>query len=410
MSDFPSSFILHHRIPTKSSNSDHYYRFYNNNKMNKFLISTILFICSLATFAQDSTTNKLKALLDSKQYDKVIENYSTNATHYTAKSLYYIGFAYYMKEDDANCIKLMQLSIAKDSKDPAPHYIKATTLNYMHKYEEAIKNFQTAISLNAADAEFYSGLGDSYYNLKNYELALESYKKATEQTKLFARPFLMIGQIYSDLKDNDNALKAYYNARSNIPKTSDSYPNILFNIGLLESLKKNYKEAELAFLELIELNPGDYHSYAKLIQIYFYRKDYEKAIPYKEKLYSAYKKGLLQDNMKDMFCFDQFEINNKLIQAFERYEEGNKSTIYNKHLFYIVDKEGEIDYRIQTEFSLISVELGGPKYILCATMGNTHVNYGLGFNDNFKYDDLKKAVVAVIEGKIKPSATTKPSK
>ena len=30
----------------------------------------------------------------------------------------------------------------KDSKDPAPFYIKASTLNYMQKYNEAVKSFQ----------------------------------------------------------------------------------------------------------------------------------------------------------------------------------------------------------------------------------------------------------------------------
>ena len=71
-----------------------------------------------------------------------------------------------MKEDDNNCLKFMNLSIEKDAKDPAAHYIKASTLNYMGKFDEAIKCFQTAISLNPEDGEFYSGLGDSYYNLQ----------------------------------------------------------------------------------------------------------------------------------------------------------------------------------------------------------------------------------------------------
>ena len=110
-----------------------------------------------------------------------------------------------------------------------------------------------------------------------------------------------------------------------------------------------------------------------------------------------------------MFCFDQFKVNDKLIQAFERYESGNKSDIYNKHLFYIVDKDGRVEYRIQTEFSPISLELGGPKYILCATKGTTHLNYGIGFNEGFKYDELKKAVIDIVDGKTKPSASTRPS-
>ncbi len=44
---------------------------------------------------------------------------------------------------------------------------------------------------------------------------------------------------------------------------------------------RNYDKAEPAFVELeFSWHPKDYHSYAKLIQIYYYRKDYEKAQSY----------------------------------------------------------------------------------------------------------------------------------
>ena len=39
----------------------------------------------------------------------------------------------------------------------------------------------------------------------------------------------------------------------------------------------------------------------------------------------------------------------------------------------------------------------------------THLNYGIGFNEGFKYDELKKAVIDIVDGKTKPSAPTRPS-
>ncbi len=268
-----------------------------------------------------------------------------------------------MKEDDNNCLKFINLSIDKDSKDPAPYYIKASTLNYMEKYEEAIESFKQAIALEPSKAKNYSGLGDSYYNLEKTDLALEVYKKATEQMGCPDRPYSMIAQIYSDQKNNDKALKAFYIAKSKIDKNSDSYINALFNIGLIESLNGNYDKAEPVFVELLHLDSTDYHSYAKLIQIYYHNKEFDKAKPYKNKIYEAHKMGLLKDNMKDMFCYDQFKSNDKLIQAYERYEEGSK-VIYNKHLFYVVNQYDKIEYRIQPEYSPVSVEQGGSKYLL----------------------------------------------
>lgn len=369
--------------------------------MKNILATLILTIYSLTMFAQDSMTEELKALSDKKQYDKVIEQYASKRKDLSAKSLYYVGLAYFMKEDDNNCIKFMNLSIDKDAKDPAPYYIKASTLNYMGNYDEAVSIFQSAIALKSDDAEYYSGLGDSYYNLEKLDLALGAYKKATEQKDCPDRPYSLIAQIYSEQKNNTKALEAYYVAKLKISKETNSYINTLFNIGLIESLAGNYDKAELAFLEIRQLDANDYHSCAKLIQIYYHKQAYEKAKPYKEELYEAHKEGLLTDNLIDMFCFDQFIWNDYLIQAFERYENENKGDIYNKHIFYVIDNAGEIVLRVQTEFSPISIELGGPKYLLCANKGSSHFNPGIGFNDDFKYDDLKAEAIKLFEKYVK---------
>jgi tetratricopeptide (TPR) repeat protein len=360
-------------------------------------MTILLAIFSVIIFGQDRTVGELEALLNNKEYDKVIQQYMFTSKLYSAKALYYVGFAYFMKEDDTNCLKMMNSSIEKDPKDPAPHFIKGATLNYMDKFNEAVKCFQTAISLKPDNGEYYSGLGDSYYHLGKTELALQAYKKATEQTNSPDRPYSMIAQIYFNLKENDKALEAFYTAKSKISKQSDSYTNALFNIGLIESLKGNYDKAEPAFIEIIQLNPKDYHSYSKLIQIYYHRKEYEKARLYKDKLYEAHKNGELKESLSDMFCFDQFKWNDYLVQVFERYENENKGRIYNKHLFYVIDNAGKIVLRVQTEFAPFSVAAGGPKYVLCANKGEMHFNSALGFNDDLKYEELKAAAVRLFE-------------
>jgi len=236
---------------------------------------------------------------------------------------------------------------------------------------------------------------------------LAAYQKATEQINPPDRAFYMIPQIYSHRNETSKALDAFYLAKSKISKETDSYITVLYNIGLIESLNGNYDKSEPIFLEILQLAPGDYQSYAKLIQVYYHRREYDKAKPYKEKLYEAKKNGLLKDNLADMFCFDQFKWNDKLIQAFERYEEGPKSTIFNKHLFYVLSADNKIEYRIQTEYSPFIAERGEGKYILCMSKGDMHYTFRIGFDDNFKYDDLKAAVVDVLESRIKPAAASK---
>ncbi|MBN8642085.1 MAG: tetratricopeptide repeat protein [Flavobacteriales bacterium] len=367
--------------------------------MKKIILSLVLAIYSLVTYSQNQ--DSLDFLYENREYDKIIELYANKKEDYSSNALYQIGFAYYMKEDDPNCIKWMDLSIQKDPQQVAAYFIKASTLNYMKRYTDAIETFQSSLKNNPNDPQCLIGLGESYYQSKNLEMALQSYKKAIEQPNCPSRAFSMIGQIYSDLNDHDKALEAYYFAKSKVLKDTESYTNALFNIGLLESLKGNHAKAEPAFLEIIDMNPSDYHAYSKLIQVYYRLKEYDKAKPYKDKLYDAYKKGLLTDNLKDMFCFDQFKWNNYTVLVFERYENESKNAIYNKHIFYVQDHEGTIVFRVQTEFSRVSLELGGTKYMLCANLGDAHINSGLGFNDDFDYEVLKTQAINMMEKHLK---------
>jgi tetratricopeptide (TPR) repeat protein len=373
--------------------------------MNKLLTTIFLVIFSLAMYAQDKITDELKNLCDNEQYDKIIKNFTSKTEGYSAKSLYYVGLAYYFKGDDKNCIRFMDQSIDKDSLNPAPFYIKASTLNNLEKFDDAIKYFQTSIHLNSKSAVAYDGLGDSYYNLKKYELALECYKNSTEQNNPPDNSFYMIAKIYFDLKDYNKSLEAFYTAKSRFSKTSDYYVNTLFYIGQFESVNGNYDKAELIFIELLQTAPNDYESCEKLIQIYYFKKEYDKAKPFKDKLYEAHKNGLLQDNLEDKFCFDQFKWKDKLIKAYERFEEGSNE-FYIKHLFYVLNQERDIELCIQTEYSPAILRLSGKKYILCLSEDNSHSTYDIGFNDDFNYDDLKKSVINILEGKVNPTATS----
>lgn len=372
-----------------------------NHLMNKIQILLFTFY-SLLSFGQNKSADEIKSLYENKQYDKIIDQYGSKAGDYSSDSYYQIGFAYYMKEDDNNSLKFMDLSIEKDPKKIAPYFIKGSTLNYMGKYEDAVKAFENALKINPNDPQSLSGLGDSYYNLKKNELALDSYKKAIEQENASERPYSMIAQIYSDLDNKDKALEAYYNVKLKVSKDSDSYINALFNIGLMESFKENYAKAEPVFLEIIELNPKDYHAYAKVIQTYYRQKNYDKAKPYRSKLYEAYQKGELTGDLKDMFCFDQFKWKNYNVLVFERYEDDEKKkSIYDKHIFYVRDDKSNTVFRVQTEFSPIAMELEKTKYMLCASKDGTHYNSGLGFNDNFDYEVLKSAAIKMMERHIK---------
>ncbi|AUC75785.1 hypothetical protein CW732_08880 [Olleya sp. Bg11-27] len=377
--------------------------------MKNILLTFIICLLSLSNYAQEQITTELEKAYGKEKYDLIISEHSEKASEYPAKAIYYVGMAYYMKADDNNVLKLMDLSIKKDKTDPDTYFIKGMTLNYMGQFDKAIESFNKAIELDSTNTNYFTGLGDSYISQEKYEKALPAYIAATEKNEPIDRPFTMIPQIYAELNQPEKALEAFYKSKATISKESDSYINALYNIGLYELLNKDYNKSEIALKELIELAPNDFHSYAKLIQVYYGKKEYEKAKPLRAKLYRAYEQGVLKDNLKEMFCFDQFDWNDKLIQAFERFavKEGE---LYYKHLFYVVNDKGETEFRIQTENSPISVELGGPKYVLGMDKGGTHSTFRYGFEEDFNYEDLKKTVILVLDEKIKAGASSRPTK
>ncbi|MBL4754076.1 MAG: tetratricopeptide repeat protein [Flavobacteriales bacterium] len=376
----------------------------------KYLFTLLaLAMLIIPAHAQDDISAQLNDLLAKKEFQRIIEEHADKAKDYPASAIYNIGMSYYMTADDTNCLKYMDMAIAKEAGEPSSHYIKGMTYNYMEQFENAVSNFNKAIALDDSKAKYHSGLGDAYFSLNKLKEALKAYHNAVELDDAPDRPFTMIPQIYNELKLTDQALTAFYVAKGRISKEASFYTSVVYNIGLAELLARNYDKAELAFRELIDIAPADYQSYAKLIQVHYGRKEFEKAEAYKEILYEAHGKGVLKGKLKNEYCFDQFKWNDKLIQVFERFAEPEGGLHY-KHLFYVVNKNDQVDFTIQTECSAIWMEQGGPKYILGMTKGQVHSTFDIGFDEGFKYEILKETVIQALEGKLSPSASSLPSK
>lgn len=369
--------------------------------MKKMLALTFLTLVSFVAHSQISVEAQIDSLVSNEKYAEVIDIYNQIGSNDSYEVLYNVGLSCYMIGLDEECLEMMNQALLQDSTQAAPYFIKGATYNYMGKVSDAIPLLNKAISLENDSlklAKTYTHLGFSFNQMKEIDQSLDAYAKAMEYDKQNPLPYIMIAQIYSTKGDDANALKYYYLGEENTLPTSTEYLVILFNIGLFEQKKGDYKEAQSAFMSLLELNPTDYHAYAKLIQTYNQTKEYTNILPLKTILYDAHRNGLIKDeNMSDMFCIDQFECNGVPVKVYERFEEGDSKRIYYKILFFVENGEGAIDYTIQTEYSPAAVSSKNGKYMLCASMEGIHKNYGVIFDDDTSYETIKNKVIDILE-------------
>ncbi len=365
--------------------------------MKKIIIIVLIGFTNLIGYAQEDL---IKALLESEQYDKIISEHSSKVKDYSAKAVYYVGLAYYRKGDDNNFIELMDLSIKKDKTEPCAFFEKGMYYNFKGPIPKAIKLIKKAIELNPNKSFYLSGLGDSYFKLNKLDKALKLYNSATKKEDASDYPFTKIPEVYARKNDLKNALKSFYKAKDIISKETESYIIVLNNIAQYELLNKEYGKAENAFKELIKLKPTFFYYYPKIIQVYYGKKEYKKADPYKQWLYENYTQDSLNVYRKKFFCFDKFFWKNKRVHALEHFapQEGKP---YYRYVFYVLTKKGKAEITIQTENSPSSVKLGRPKYVLGITNNGIHSTFPYQFEENFDYNVLKTYVLKILDEKIK---------
>lgn len=375
--------------------------------MNKIIATTLVLFSCFALLAQDDITNRLRSLSDQENYERIVSDYSENIDGYSIDALILLAEAHYFLDQDADCDRVINMVLKAEPENTDALYLKASNLFYIDEFEEALKYYKQILEIDPEHVEVYIDKGYCHLGLDNANKALDYFQQATEHTtgNALGRAYFMIGEIQYNQKDYKKALEAYYLAKNKFEEKTDLYYENIYSIGYIEHELNNYQNAETAYKELLNDFPKNYSIHPRLIRIYYKTKEYDKADELRTLLYKAHENEELDEDDNDSFCFDIFEYKDKNIYAYERYQtEGG--FIYYKHIFYVVNQEGDLDYTVQTEFSAISEEMGGNKYLLGKTEGPDHYTFNMGFDDDFKYKDLKKAVTRVIDGKMSIGASS----
>jgi tetratricopeptide (TPR) repeat protein len=347
--------------------------------------------------AQD-LIHELGALYNQQQYDAVIKYKLGKKDNVPAKAWYYVAMAYYMKEDDKNAMKYMDVALETGPVDYDMFYYKGMILFYQKAYRESLPFFDKAIALLPNEPDFCASKAEAHRYLGDTLLAEEYFQRATRLPDCKPRVWILLAEVYQDLDKKEHAFNAYKTALTQLAVTDENYQTCLFNMGLLAQLSGKPVEAKDAFEKHVATYPKDFHAVSKLIQTYYALGEYDKAEPYKKIMHQAHKEKKLQKELENGFCFDQFKFNDSLVMVYENFDKEGDDFLSRK-IDFIITFRGEILYTISLETdALMSEDKKHAKFVLATyrgTMIRTHWQHV--FIEPYKYPEVKLAVLELLK-------------
>lgn len=358
----------------------------------------------LGVFQTVKPNEDIKAMFENEQYQAIIDRYAGTPRNLSSDELTYVSRSYFQLGEIPNARKYVDMAIQKDSKFAKAYYVRGMFSNVAGDYIQALTDLQQAIMLDSTQAEYYTELGDVFLSQNNYTEALINYRKATSLPQPSEKAYYMIGAVYAGRNDIDRALDTFYVAKTKIVKDKELYVTLLYNIGKMEYDKKDYNKAVGTYQELTDFFPDDYYSVEKIVQCYNALKNYDQADEVKNKLYDAYKEGLLSStSMSDMFCLDNFEVGEKEVSAYERFEEPSCQTAFIKNIFYVANKTGNIESTIFLEYIQPEKEDAKGQYQLVMEKDAKRYLYNVVFDEEIRYGTLQSYVIDAVNGKLESS-------
>jgi tetratricopeptide (TPR) repeat protein len=170
------------------------------------------------------------------------------------------------------------------------HHGLGDALNHLERWEESMVAYERAIELNPRFSWSYNNLGDVLLKLNRWAMAVDYFRKAIALNPEFAWSYYNLGEVLGKLGKWDEAYQAYRRAH----KLDPNLPNLDRQMGtaLTLSSKGNSPQAiefyqraianktnnEEIYLQLIELNPHNYHYYLQFGEFLFDRQRFHEAI------------------------------------------------------------------------------------------------------------------------------------
>ncbi|MCL2155625.1 MAG: tetratricopeptide repeat protein [Leptospirales bacterium] len=181
-----------------------------------------------------------------KIYNKILETSSQNV-----RILARLGEIYYQKGDIDRAYdaykKITQLQPATENARIA-YLNMGNILDDAGNYDDAIKAYESALTIRDNDDLTYYNLGLAYKHADKQAMAINSWKKASQINPENIKVRLAIADFYYEQGYNDNAEKEYQEIIYKWPANQES----LYKLGTIYHRHENYADARKAYSKVIE--------------------------------------------------------------------------------------------------------------------------------------------------------------
>ncbi|MCU1257394.1 MAG: serine/threonine protein kinase with repeat, partial [Bryobacterales bacterium] len=142
------------------------------------------------------------------------------------------------------------------------------------QYEQAQKDFETALQSDQRNSAAYQGLASAYEDLKQFDKAEATYRKGIALRPEDWNGYRQLGLFYYRRGNFDKAIDQYQKVVALTPDNAQGYTNL----GAFQIRKGANEEAKRSLLRALELDPNRVSTLTNLAKLYFDQEQYPKAI------------------------------------------------------------------------------------------------------------------------------------
>lgn len=327
--------------------------------MKKFYLFFLIFTYS-TFFSQ-----KVLKLFNEQNFDEIIKMEKDSET-LSGEELYYLGYAFFSKENDLKAIEYYDKALAKKFDNPILYFQKGYSQMFLKQYDKALENINIAIS-KAPLAEFYVEKARIYLIKKDIDNEEKTYIEGLQQSKLKNDKWF--------LELVKNAGNFYY------------------------AQVKNFPKSEKIYIDAIIEYPNEYVLYEKLIKVLNTQNKFVEANKVFDQVKVFYsEKKLSEDNMKfKNFAVDEFQWNDQWINVYKSFEKP-KEMLESIYKVYLINKAGE---KIERKFNIektLQINKADAEFVICEESNGGHTTYPIGFkDDSFTLEDLRIQIRKILD-------------